>query len=208
VLGVAVLVGVVVVSHLFAPRSPLAVLDRLAGKPALFGAMLVGAYVVRPLVAWPISLVSVVVGYAYGVVVGVPVALVGAVATCLWPYLLARYCQPETGPLGRVAVWGRAAFDRSGDTRGVTAARLAPVPADAVSYGAGLANVSTGAFVAGTFLGEIPWTVAAVLAGSSLDRLSTGAVTGPDPVLIVALAALAVVLLAPSVIGYARGRWS
>jgi uncharacterized membrane protein YdjX (TVP38/TMEM64 family) len=194
--GVALLGGIIAVSHLLLPQSPLAALGSLTGQPVVFAAVLAAVYLARPLVAWPISLVSVVVGYAYGVAVGLPIALAGAVGTSMAPYLLARYYDPEGGPLGRLAVWGREAFDWSGDTRGVTAARLAPVPADAISYGAGLANVSVSAFVVGTFVGEIPWTVAAVLAGSSLESLTVSGLAGTDPTLLVAMAVVAVVLLA------------
>jgi uncharacterized membrane protein YdjX (TVP38/TMEM64 family) len=196
VAGVAGLLAVVAIAHLLAPNSPLAALDALTDRPVHFGAVLVVVYLLRPLVAWPISLVSIVVGYAYGVWLGVPIALGGSVLTSLGPYYVARSYRPEDGPIGRLGDRGREAVAASGDTRAVLAARLAPVPGDAVSVGAGLANVSLGAFVLGTLLGQVPWSVAAVLAGSSLDALRMGGVTDPDPALIAAAALAAVLVLA------------
>jgi uncharacterized membrane protein YdjX (TVP38/TMEM64 family) len=195
VLGVAALLAVVAVAHLLAPNSPLAALDSLTSRPMAFAGVLVVVYLVRPLVAWPISLVSAVVGYAYGVWLGFPIALVGTIVTSMAPFLFARRYRPSGGPIGRLGEHGRDAVAASGGTRAVLAARLAPVPADAISFGAGLANVSLGAFVLGTLLGEIPWTFVAVLAGSSLDSLRMGGI-GPDPALIAAMALAAVLLLA------------
>lgn len=195
VAGVAGLLAVVAIAHLLAPKSPLAALDALTERPLHFAGVLVVVYLLRPLVAWPISLVSVVVGYAYGVWLGVPIALGGSVLTSLGPYYVARSYRPESGPIGRLGDRGRDAVAASGDTRAVLAARLAPVPGDAVSFGAGLANVPLAAFVIGTLLGQVPWSVVAVLAGSSLDSPRIGGI-GPDPALIVAMALAAVLLLA------------
>jgi uncharacterized membrane protein YdjX (TVP38/TMEM64 family) len=195
VAGVAALVAIVAIAHLLTPNSPLAALDSLTGRPLVFAGVLVLVYLLRPLVAWPISLVSAVVGYAYGVWLGVPIALVGSVLTSLGPYYFARYYRPDDGPIGRLGDHGREAVAASGDTRAVLAARLAPVPGDAVSFGAGLATVPLGAFVLGTLLGQVPWSIVAVLAGSSLESLQVGGI-GPDPALIAAMALAAVLLLA------------
>jgi uncharacterized membrane protein YdjX (TVP38/TMEM64 family) len=193
--GVAALLAVVALAHYLAPTSPLAALDTLTSRPLAFAGVLVVVYLLRPLVAWPISLVSAVVGYAYGVTLGVPIALAGSVLTSLGPYYFARYYRPDGGPIGRLGDRGREAVAASGDTRAVLAARLAPVPGDAVSFGAGLANVPLGAFVLGTLLGQVPWSVVAVLAGSSLDSLRMDGI-GPDPALIAAMALAAALLLA------------
>lgn len=196
VAGVGALLVVVAIAHLLAPTSPLAALDALTARPLPFAGVLVVVYLLRPLVAWPISLVSAVVGYAYGVWLGVPIALAGSVLTSLGPYYFARHYRPDGGPIGRLGDRGREAVAASGDTRAVLAARLAPVPGDAVSFGAGLANVPLGAFVLGTLAGQVPWSIVAVLAGSSLDSLRMGGITEPDPALIAAMALAAVLLLA------------
>lgn len=177
--------------------SPAGVIDRLRSVvlSPWFPVVLAGLYLVRPLLAWPITALSVLVGYRYGLAVGVPVALVGAVVTSMLPYAAARYLDTDAGWLG----WARSGSERffaaTGGFRGVTAARLAPTPAEPVSIAAGMGRVSVPAFAAGTVVGEFPWTVAAVLAGVSMRELSLSGVETADPVLIIGGVLAAMVLL-------------
>ena len=168
--------------------SPTAAIDRLRSllSSPWFPLVLAGLYLLRPLLAWPITALSVLVGYRYGLVVGVPLALLGAVLTSLIPYAVARYVDTGAGWIGRAEAGSERFFTAAGDLRGVTAARLAPTPAEVISVGAGMARVSLPAFVVGTAVGELPWTVAAVLAGASMHRLVGG------------LVAAAVLLAAPA----------
>ncbi|MFB9805974.1 hypothetical protein ACFFQF_11905 [Haladaptatus pallidirubidus] len=48
-------------------------------------------YLVRPFFAWPTTAVAAAVGYVYGPVVGIPVALVGATMSSCVPFAGARY---------------------------------------------------------------------------------------------------------------------
>jgi uncharacterized membrane protein YdjX (TVP38/TMEM64 family) len=164
----------------------------------LFLPVLAVAALIRPFLAWPLSLLSVSVGYVLGFPVGVPVVLGVTVLTCLPPFLLAERLATDAGPLGRLARTGEEAVAVTGGLRGMVAARLSPAPADAVSYGAGFAGVSLPAFVAGTVLGELPWAAFYVLLGGSLDALSTGRPTdaGPPLALLAGAALLAAALVA------------
>jgi uncharacterized membrane protein YdjX (TVP38/TMEM64 family) len=125
--GVAVGVGLVV--------SPARVVSAALGAVVgpWFAVILVGLYLIRPFLAWPIAAISVLVGYRYGLVVGVPVALAGAIATSLIPYAAARYLRPTAGVFADAADRSEAFFASTGGLRGVTAARLAPMPAEVVS---------------------------------------------------------------------------
>ncbi|UPW00949.1 VTT domain-containing protein [Halorussus gelatinilyticus] len=202
--GLAVLAVVVAGSLLAGPDHLFAVARNLADRPVVFGALLVGVYLVRPLFAWPTTLVAILAGYAYGPVWGFPVALAGTTASALLPFLAARYVGAGSGTrtgrgsglVSRLGDSGERFFDATGDLRGMVASRLAPAPSDPVSAAAGLSGVSPGAFVAGTALGEVPWTAAAVLAGSSLDHLSTAGLTAINWELLAAGGAVAVALLA------------
>ncbi|MFB6074988.1 MAG: TVP38/TMEM64 family protein [Haloarculaceae archaeon] len=154
--------------------SPGRVLDWLAGfehRPLAFALALCGLYALRPLFAWPISPISALVGYVIGIPWAIPVALAGTVLTCLPPFLFARRFG-DGGVFGRLGDAGQRVIEVTGATRGVLAARLSPLPADPVSYGAGFSGVGTGAFVAGTTVGEVPWVFVEVLAGASLRRLA------------------------------------
>jgi uncharacterized membrane protein YdjX (TVP38/TMEM64 family) len=144
-----------------------------------FPFVLLGLYGVRPFLGWPITVLSALVGFRYGMVVGIPVALLGAALTSLVPYWGGRLA-PESGRfLGRFTGGSRAYFQRAGGLRGVVAARLAPLPAEPVSAAAGAGNVSLPAFVLGTVIGELPWTLAAVSIGHSMATFTLDGVQ-PD----------------------------
>ncbi|MDY6819376.1 MAG: VTT domain-containing protein [Halobacteriales archaeon] len=195
-LGAGLLVAALVIVGVVVP--PGAVLDRLRRilLSPYFPAILIGLYLVRPLLAWPITALSVLVGYRYGVILGLPLALLGAVATSLLPYLVARRIGFGDGLAGRLQAGSRRFFTATGDLRGVIAARLAPTPAEAISAAAGAGGVSVPMFIIGTAIGELPWTIAAVLAGDSMHRLSMNAAATPDLRLGAAAGLVAVLLLA------------
>ena len=202
--GLAGLGLVVLAAALLVPtRAVLAGLAGLTDRPLLLAGALAAVYLLRPVVAWPISLVSAGVGYALGLA-GLPVALAGAVLTTLPPYLLARAGRTDHGPLGWAAAKGEAYVGAAGDLRGVVGARLAPVHTDVISCGTGLAGVGVRSFLVGTVLGESPWVVAGVVAGASMGSLSTGPVT-PLP-LVAGAAALAALLLAGPIYDRLVGR--
>jgi uncharacterized membrane protein YdjX (TVP38/TMEM64 family) len=188
--GIALAAAVV-----FTPAGVLQEVEHLTAHPVLFVLALAGVYLLRPLFVWPISAVSVLVGYVYGAELGIPVALVGAVGTCLPPFLLARCAATDDGLFGSLGTSGERLVEATGELRGVFAARLAPLPADAVSYAAGLSGVSSSSFVGATIAGEIPWVTAAVLAGASMRRLTLQGIESGLP-LVVGAAALAVLVLA------------
>lgn len=178
--------------------SPGSVLEQLRGLVASpwFPAVLVGLYLVRPVLAWPITAITVLVGFRYGVVVGLPIALGGAVATSLIPYAVGRHARGRSGPLAGAVAGIERFFVATGGLRGVIAARLAPTPAEPVSIAAGAGSVSISAFVVGTAVGELPWTLAALVAGHSLAELSFEGVAGISPWLAVAGTLAAMLLLA------------
>jgi uncharacterized membrane protein YdjX (TVP38/TMEM64 family) len=151
--------------------SPAWVLGRLAwlvADPVRLAAALVVVAAVRPLFAWPTTLLAVVAGYGFGPA-GVALALPLVVVTSLPPYWLAAR---GTGD-GRVAAAGERLVAETGALRSVVGSRLLPLPSDVVSAGAGVAGVSTPAFALGTALGEVPWVVAGVVAGDSAAALAT-----------------------------------
>lgn len=194
-------VGVLVLS----PERVLRSVAGLGERPLLFAGCLLVAYGLRPLVLWPISALSILVGFVLGVPFGVPVALAGAVYTSLPPYLLARYAPGEDGPLARIRRVGQRVTEATGDGRGLTAARLLPLPADPVSYAAGLAGISLPTYVLATAAGELLWVVAAVAAGASM-RTFTLEGTGSGLGLIAGAAGLGLLLLAGPVYRRVRGR--
>jgi uncharacterized membrane protein YdjX (TVP38/TMEM64 family) len=187
---------------LVSPAAALSLLEWLAAEPVRFALALVGLACVRFLLVWPTTLLAVAAGYGLGVA-GLPLALACIVVSSLPTYLLARRLGGE-GRVSRAAARVRAA---TGDVRGVTATRLLPIPSDVVSAGAGVAAVGPGAFALGTAAGELPWAVAGVLAGSTLESLSGGGtLASVDARLVAAAGVVGLALLAgPAVRAAADG---
>jgi len=186
---------VVALAVLVRPARALAVLRAALASP-WFPLVLVGLYAVRPFLAWPISVLSALVGFKYGVLVGVPVALAGAVLTSLPAYAAGRYAPADGRLVGRFSDGIQRFFAAAGDVRGLVAARFAPTPAEPVSAAAGTGGVSLAAFAAGTLVGELPWVVATVALGSGLDTFAVAA-SDLDPVFVAVGVLAACALLGP-----------
>ncbi|WP_439025607.1 TVP38/TMEM64 family protein [Haloarchaeobius sp. DT45] len=166
---------------------------------------LVVAYLIRPFLALPVSLFSLIILLRFGWL-GFPIAIVGTVFTSLPPYLLARRYDGDSVIIGRFRKFGSDAFDATGGLRGMIAIRLTPTPADVVSYGAGLSNVPVGSFVFGTAIGITPWVLMYMVIAQSA-RAATG--TAPvDLRLLAVFAVLAVVLVARPLAKTVRSRWN
>ena len=191
--GIAAVLAVAGVAALMtSPEALFSSAERLAERPATFAVVMVAAYLLRPLLAWPISALSILLGYVLGPA-AVPVALAGAVVTALPAYAVARYLGHDAGLLARVGDAGTAVRRTTGDLRGIVAVRLAPLPTDPVSYAAGLAGVPLRPYVAGTAAGEAPWVVAAVLLGASAGELTRAGLSA-GPLVVVTAVALAALL--------------
>ncbi|WP_299237524.1 TVP38/TMEM64 family protein [Natronomonas sp.] len=189
--GVAVVAAIAAAAALSSsPTAVLASVEALTARPLALSAVLLGLYVVRPLLAWPISALSVLLGYLFGPA-AIPVALAGALVTTLPAYLLARRLGHDAGVFGRIGDAGEAVRRTTGDFRGTVAVRLAPLPTDPVSYAAGIAGVPPRPYVLGTLLGESPWVTTAVLLGASMGRLTTTGLSR-SPLLLATTVALAV----------------
>lgn len=195
---VALLAAALVAAMVTSKTAVMAGVETVAADPLLFGCAVVFLYALRPLVLWPTTLVAVAVGYGFGIGLGVPVALVGAVATSLPAFYAGRWVAAggDCGVAARLAHAGNRFFDATGGLRGVVAGRLAPVPADAVSAAAGMGGVRLRALAAGVLVGELPWTVAAVVVGNSLHAISTGGLGAVGTQLAVVTTLAALVLLA------------
>jgi uncharacterized membrane protein YdjX (TVP38/TMEM64 family) len=199
-LGVGVALLVALGAWLTSPRALLAHLAWFAADPWRLGAALCLLALVRPLLAWPTTLLAVVAGYGYGVA-ALPLALALIVLTSLPPFWFAR--RNRGG--GRFSVAGERVVDRAGDLRSVVISRLLPAPSDVVSAAAGVAGVRTRQFALGTAVGELPWATAGVLAGASLvDVANAGLSAAVDPRLVAAMLLVALGLAARPAYEYAK----
>lgn len=169
-----------------------------------FPLILIGLYLIRPLFIWPIVAISTIVGYRYGLTIGLPIALFGTVFTSALPYYVGRYTQTDHGLLGTATNTASAYFDTVGDLRGLIAARLAPTPAEPISIAAGLSSITLPTFIIGTLIGELPWTITAVLIGTSLHQLTRTDLAITNPWLIIGGTLTALILLAGPIYRYVK----
>ncbi|WP_096396017.1 VTT domain-containing protein [Halorubrum trapanicum] len=201
----AVVAALAALALAVSPEAALSRLRWLATDPLRFGVAVVALAAVRPLLAWPTTLLAVAVGFGYGWV-GTPLALALVVGTALPPYALARAGRlrlddgPEPGAEPGVAARFCRAGERfaaeSGSVRAVAGTRLLPLPSDAVTVGAAAAGVGMRSFLAGTALGELPWVLSGVAVGVSLDRLAASGGSLVDPTVVLGTAAVGALVLA------------
>lgn len=168
--------GVVALAVLASPDAVVAYATATLSSP-WFPVVLVAIYAVRPFLGWPITLVSALVGFKYGLGVGIPIALAGCVMTSLPAFIAGRRLPTGGRILTLVGARSRQYFSLTGGLRGLIAARLAPTPAEPVSAAAGLGGLSFTTFAAGTIVGELPWTIAAVALGAGLHTFDPANVT-------------------------------
>ncbi|MDZ5809803.1 VTT domain-containing protein [Halorubrum sp. AD140] len=199
VVGGAALAAVAAAAWLASPDAVLAPLSGLDDDPIRFGAALLALTAVRPLLAWPTTLLAVAVGFGYGWP-GVPIGVALLVLTAILPYWFARSgrvrARESFEAAARLCDAGERLASATSGLRAVTAARLLPLPSDVVSVGAGASGIRSRPFLLGTAVGELPWVVLGVAVGVSLDRLAAGDLSAADPATLVAMTAVGALLLA------------
>lgn len=176
-LSIGLLVSAVVAAALLLSPDHVLEFTTSALASPWFPVVLVGLYAIRPFLGWPITLVSALVGFKYGITVGIPVALAGCVLTSLPAFVAGRRLPTGGRITGLVGARSEQYFSLTGGLRGLIAARLAPTPAEPVSAAAGLGGLSITTFAIGTLVGELPWTIAAVAIGAGLHTFDPATVT-------------------------------
>lgn len=144
----------------------------------------VGVYLVRPLVLFPASVLTVVGGVLFGPWLGVAVVVVAANVSAMIAYgvgrLLGNVPDAELAAavadgdddLSLVARWSQRLRDNGFES--VLVMRLLFLPYDLVSYVCGGLRIRWTSFLLATVLGSLPGTVSFVLLGASLERVDQG----------------------------------
>lgn len=163
-------------------------------------------HVLASLTFVPRTMLGFAAGIVFGVWWGLVWAALGGVVGAVVAFALARYV--HAGLFDR-ARWVRmtALLDRAerGGWRAVTLIRLVPVlPHSLVNYALGLTRVRLGSYVLGTFLGQLPTTIAAVDLGTAGERAMRGAGDWLPPTLI-GLGALALTVIIPTLVHRRQG---
>ena len=165
------------------------------------------AYIVRPLVLFSATLLTVTAGILFGPVVGVILTVIGANMSAMVAYWIGRGLAGEADSTGDDSArddrgsqvrslfgkWAERMRQNSFST--VLTMRLLFLPYDAVNYTAGALRIKPLPFLLASALGALPGTISFVLVGASLDRIDMG-FGGLDPRAIVASVVIFVISLA------------
>ena len=174
------------------------------------------AYLLRPLLLFPATVITIAAGVLFGPVVGVLIVIVAANASAMLAYGIGRLlagegqadeAQADDAPsaadqAGLIARWGEQM--RTNSFESVFIMRLLFLPYDLVNYASGALRIRWTSFLLATALGTLPGTIAFVLLGASVERLDEG-LGGINPWTIVASVAIFVASLAIARIARSRG---
>lgn len=140
--------------------------------------LFIAAYVLRPVILFPASVLTILGGLAFGLFWGVVLTVVASNLSTAANYGIGRFfASPsliDRAP-GVVGSAMRRAVDRPFETTLVM--RLLALPFDAVGYVAGFARLRFAPFMAGSAVGTVLGTIAFVGFGASIESLDEGTPT-------------------------------
>lgn len=158
-----------------------------------------GVYLIRPIVLFPASILTIMGGVLFGPVVGVIAVVIAANTSAMIAFGIGRLLgkppgaedddEEEAGE-SFVARWSTKLRENSFETVFIT--RLIFLPYDLVNYVCGALRITWTSFLLATALGSIPGTISFVLLGASLERIDMG-LDGINPLAIVASVVIFVV---------------
>jgi uncharacterized membrane protein YdjX (TVP38/TMEM64 family) len=179
---------------------PKAVGAAIAGYPAA-PLVFLAVHVAASLLFVPRTVLAIAAGLIFGMAWGVAWAAAGSVLGAVAGFCVARYINSGVVDLGAIARL-RPILDRveRGGWRAVALLRLIPViPHSLGNYGLGLTALPLGSYALGSFVGQLPVTIACVDLGAAGERLAMGD-TGWVAPTVIGAAALGLSLLIPAVI--------
>jgi uncharacterized membrane protein YdjX (TVP38/TMEM64 family) len=161
-------------------------------------------YLIRPIVLFPASILTIMGGVLFGPVVGVIIVVIAANTSAMIAFgigwLLGKApgtseqgadadeeAEDAEAPESFVSRWSTKLRENSFET--VFIMRLLFLPYDLVNYVCGALHIKWTSFLLATALGSIPGTISFVLLGASLERIDQG-LDGINPLAIVASVAI------------------
>jgi uncharacterized membrane protein YdjX (TVP38/TMEM64 family) len=121
-------------------------------------------YLLRPLLLFPITILTVFAGFLYGPLLGTFYALLATLASSSLAYFMGRFFGRENKTQSS---WMTSLRERSFET--VLTSRLLFLPGDIVNYTCGFLRISFVAFIVATALGGLPGLLVGTLAGASIE---------------------------------------
>ncbi len=159
--------------------SPLDVVRRLIDvfSAGFYGPLIfILIYVLRPLLLFPATLLTIAAGFVFGPILGVILIVIGSNASALLAYAIGRFFGRgflgEGKSDGIVQRYTARMREHSFET--VFLMRLIFLPYDLVNYLAGFLRIRWLPFIVATALGALPGTLAFTLFGASIERFDGG----------------------------------
>lgn len=142
---------------------------------ALGPVLYVVLYVIRPLIFFPATIITVIGGFLFGPVAGIIYTVIGSNSSAMLAYVVGHYfgrglLDSEEGESLIARYAGRM---RRNSFESVLIMRLLFLPYDLVHYVAGFLRVDWKAFLLATAIGSIPGTISFVLLGTSFGTLDS-----------------------------------
>ncbi len=153
------------------PADAVSALVRVMRETAIGPLIFFGLYLLRPLLFFSASLLTVASGYLFGPMAGILYTIIASNASSLLAYAIGRFFGSGLlqGGAGHGLLQRYAERMRNNSFETVLLARLVFLPYDLVSYVAGFLRINWRAFIAATALGAIPGTVSLALLGASIQ---------------------------------------
>ncbi len=129
--------------------------------------LLLGIFLLRPVLLLPITILNVFAGFLFGPVLGFLYAQTATLLSSSIAFILGRFFGQQTASQLNMQAFGRRLQENSFVT--VLSARLMGVPGDLVNYSAGFLRISFSQFLSATALGGSPGLLMAIFAGASLE---------------------------------------
>ncbi len=151
-----------------------------AVEMAWWGVLAFGlAYLIRPIVLFPASVITVMGGLLFGPVAGVAVVVLFSNLSALLAYSIGRTLGGAPGAEdgnNEAATLAKRWTNRlrTNSFESVFIMRLLFLPYDLVNYLSGALRIKWLPFIAATALGSLPGTISFVLLGASLERIDEG----------------------------------
>jgi len=176
--AVSLVAGLIVAAFVLPVPEPAQLRTWVSGAGAAAPALFFIAYVVATLFPIPRTVFSVASGLLLGPVVGVTVALIASAVSGLLSFALARSLgrRMVARYLSRRPVQAIDEQLTGAGWLGVASLRMIPVvPFLPTNYACGLSSVRTRPYLAGTMIGSLPGTAAAVILGDTLTGTTSPA---------------------------------
>lgn len=168
--------------------SPLEVVQRLLDfmTTGFWGPLVyIGLYIVRPLILFPSTVLTLAGGFVFGPLLGVLYTILASNASSTVAYFVGRYFGEglfkDDGSGGLIQRYARRMRENSFET--VMIMRFIFLPYDAVSYLAGFLKIRYWPFILATALGSIPGTMAFIGFGASIETFD-GTLPKLNPVML------------------------